>query len=1292
MSFVHLHVHSHYSLLDGLSRIPALVRRTKELGMPAIALTDHGVMFGAIEFYREAKAAGIKPIIGLEAYMARRGMQDRDPKIDSRSFHLLLLAENDTGYHNLLKIASVSQLEGFYYKPRIDKDYLATHHDGLIVATGCLSGEVPRALAADNQEKAVRILDWYYKVFGPSNVFLELQDHRVPGLAKINKGLLELAKRYDGRLIATNDVHYINPEDAELQDILLCIQTGSVLSDPKRMRMTDDTYYLRSPKEMEDLFGSVPGAIENTLEIAERCNVDLDFHGYQLPEFDVPKGNTPQTYLRKLCLAGLQKRYGEQADDPQILERLEYELKIIHQMDFDAYFLIVWDLCRHARELSIWYNARGSAAGSIVGYCLEITMVDPIKHQLIFERFLNPGRVSMPDIDLDFQDDKRFLLLQYCAEKYGHDKVAQIITFGTLGARAAIRDVGRVMDIPLPEVDRVAKLIPNIPGKPVSISKALESIKELKDVHDNVPYIQRMVDTAAQLEGVARNAGTHACGVLVTPKALTEYVPLHRPTGGGGDDNPIHTVSQYEMQIVDYLGLLKIDFLGLSTLTVMAKACKLISKRHSVDFDIHSIPVDDQETYELLGRGETLGVFQVEGAGMRRNLMEMKPHDLVHVIAMVALFRPGPMEFIPSYIRRMHGQEEVSYIHPALKPVLEETYGITVYQEQIMYTAMNLAGYTASEADFLRKAVAKKKAKALHQQRSKFVEGAVEKGISEKNANEIFDNWEAFARYGFPKGHAADYGVICVKTAYLKAHYAIEYMTALMSVFRNDTDKVALYIAECRRMGHDVLPPDVNYSSLDFEIEDRPNEPSAIRYGMAAIKNVGEGPVRVIIDACEQGGTFRNILEFTRHVDLRHVGKRALESLIRVGALDCLGARPVLLESIDRIISMSAAHFRAKEQGQLSLFGADTGIIDTLELPAASAEVSHRTQLSWEKELLGVYVSDHPLTPYMDDLSRLVSHFSSELEEVQHNQSVCVAGEVAAIRRYQTRSGKAMGFISLADLQGTIELVVFPRVWQRINEWLKPGLIVVVKGKADCERRSPKVLVDSITTEISSVQPLSYPETRKKPPVGESIPVSNGHEIGDNPQEYPYNSGQNPATEIDVESQDNIGIASTYDGVEVSTDPAPLDDVKAGEDNSHSIPVLQAGGRHEAIKREAIEQEDSQEGVKQPAKIQPGNNGDSVNAYVIDPQFFKDKSQKLITIVLKSTMNRKRDILRTHRIYGLLTSFPGNDHFIFNVYEASRRYHMEFPNTTTGFCPELYGQLRELLGEACIQIKLLHIE
>ncbi len=1307
MSFVHLHVHSEYSLLDGLSRIPSLVKRAKELGMPALALTDHGAMFGAVRFYRAAKQHGIKPLIGIEAYLAPRRMADKDPQRDSRAAHLLLLAENDTGYRNLLKIATAGQLDGFYYRPRIDKEFLAAHSEGLICTTGCMSGEVPRALVQGREAQARKLLDWYIELFGRDRFFFELQHHEIPELDQVNRQLVQLADRYQARLVATNDVHYVRREEADLQDVLLCIQTGSVRNDPDRMRMTNDSYYLRSAQEMRRLFGELDGALENTLLIAERSEVNLDFEGYRLPPFEVPAGETKRSYLRQLCERGLRRRYGEHADDSEIKQRLDYELDIIHEMGFDAYFLIVWDLCDFARERGIWYNARGSAAGSIVAYCLGITLVDPLEHGLIFERFLNPGRVSMPDIDLDFQDDRRHELLEYTAKLYGSDKVAQIITFGTLGARAAIRDVGRVLDIPLPEVDRVAKMIPNIPGKPVTIPDALKSVPSLRESYERADYLQELIDTAAKLEGVSRNAGTHAAGVIITDKPITEYIPLHRPTKGAAENNPIRAVTQFEMGILESLGLLKIDYLGLSTLTVMARACELIRKEHGTALDIDSIPLDDPRTYELLGSGDVLGIFQVEGAGMRRYLMEMKPNNLAHVTAMVALYRPGPMEFIPAYIRRMHGEEEVTYRHPKLEPILRETYGITVYQEQIMYTAMQLAGYSASEADNLRKAVAKKRAKALKQQRQKFVEGAIANQVSKRSANAIFDDWEAFARYGFPKGHAADYAVICVQTAYLKANYPIEYMTALLSVYKGVTDRVALYTAECRRMGLEVLPPDVNSSGLDFEIERRGTADAAIRYGLGAIKNVGESAVQVIL-AARGEPKFDDLEDFARRVDLRQVGKRALESLVRVGALDSLGERLQLLQSIDRVMSYSVAHFKAAEVGQISIFGEATGVMEELELEPANREVSRRTQLGWEKELLGSYVSDHPLAEHMEQLTRLVSHYSGEISESIDGHSVTVAGEVCAIRPYLTRKGKEMAFVSLEDIQGTIELVVFQRLWKSIREEIALNQIVLVKGRVDAGRGEAKLLADEITRELdraveangrstNSAIATQAEQTQRQlaavadrlglaTPEGSSDPeagVSSGAELHPLAQ-VDANAGSERSPETPVSGLGALAQGSPEIGQppgELTQEPEDLD---GGSEGQAAETTEHAQGPEDPARRpEILAQVPEPAKVPQPEQLPSGSDELAQEGL---PRLWRGPEPCLVTILMRSSGDRKKDGRRMKQIHGLLSSHPGPDRFAFEVHESQRRYDLKFPSFSTRYSAQLHERLARLVGEQCIRV------
>ncbi len=1028
MTFAHLHVHTEYSLLDGFSNIERLIQRVKEMGMPAVAITDHGTMFGVIDFYNAANQAGIKPIIGIEAYLAARGMTDRDSKRDRSSYHLLLLAENERGYKNLLQIASAAQLQGFYYYPRIDHEFLAAHSEGLICTSGCMSAEIPRALLENNPQEALRRMDWYYEVFGPDHFFVELQQHNIKENTDLNRKLLEMGARYSSKYVATNDVHYINPEDARLQDILLAIQTQTVLSDPNRMRMSDDSYYLRPPAEMAQLFAEIPGALENTLLIAERCNVDLSFKGYHLPEFPVPEGFTPASYLRHLCQKGAQLRYGARATHPEV----------------------------------------GSAAGSIIAYTLTITIVDPIQHDLIFERFLNPGRISMPDIDLDFRDDRRGEVLQYCADKYGSDKVAQIITFGTMGTKAAIRDVGRVMDIPLNEVDRVAKLVPFVSGRTTTMEDAL-AVPEFKEVYNSEPHLHELIDIAARMEGTVRNAGTHAAGVVISDKALVEYLPLHRPTSTS-EETPIKSVTQFEMGVLDSLGMLKVDFLGLITLSVMARACEMIEKRHGIKLDLDNIPLDDPKSFELLGNGQTAGVFQVEGGGITRYLIQMKPKRLDHIIAMVALYRPGPMAFIPDYIARMHGEAAVEYRHPALEPIFGPTYGIPVYQEQLMRAAVELAGYTPSESDELRKAISKKKKEDIEKHRRKFVAGAVKQGMVRDIAEGIYADWEEFARYGFNKSHAADYGVIAVQTAYLKIHFTAEYMAALLSASAGVTEKVALYVADARAMGLKVLPPDINTSGWDFEIEDIDGEPN-IRFGLGAIKNVGQSAVQLFLKERALNGPFKDLNDFARRADLRLVGKRGLECLIKVGALDTFGNRIALLASLDRIVAISGNHFRAVEAGQLSLFGAVSGVTESITLPDVSS-VDKREMLNWERELIGLYISDHPLTPYQATLAKIVSYFSLQLGDAQHEEKVRVAGLITTVRPYLTKSNKPMGFATIEDIQGNIELVLFPRTWEKVREQLRIGQIIIVEGKVDTSNTPPKVLVDMIRTEIKVLDAL----------------------------------------------------------------------------------------------------------------------------------------------------------------------------------------------------------------------------
>jgi DNA polymerase-3 subunit alpha len=1297
-SFVHLHTHTVYSLLDGFSNIKKLVKRAKEMEMPALAITDHGTMFGVIEFYNAARDAGIKPIIGVETYMASRRMSDRDGKLDKKSSHLLLLAENQVGYQNLLKITSAAQMDGFYYFPRIDHEFLAEHSEGLIATSGCMSAEIPRQLMDEKPEEAVRRMNWYYDVFGPDRFYVELQQHNITELVELNKKLVQLGAKYSAKFVATNDVHYIEPDDAQYQDILLAIQTGKLLSDPDRMRYDSQTFYLRSPQEMGRLFSEIPEAISNTVEIAERCQVDLGFKGYHLPEFSVPDGYTADSYLHYLCELGLEKRYGDRKNKPEIRERLDFEMSVIHSMGFDAYFLIVWDLCRYASENNIWYNTRGSAAGSLVAYTLFITLVDPIEHHLLFERFLNPGRVSMPDIDLDFRDDRRSEMLEYTARKYGDDKVAQIITFGTMAARGALRDVARVMDIPIPEVDKVAKLVPNIPGKPMSLSEALEQVPDFKAAYNADLKVRKLVDTAIHMEGVVRNAGTHAAGLVIADRPITDYLPIHRPTSGS-EESPVKTVTQFEMGILDSMGMLKVDFLGLSTLTVMARACAMITERHGVIYDLNNIPLNDVDTFKMLGKGQTAGVFQLEGTGMTRWVVEMKPRNLDNIIAMVALYRPGPMDFIPSYIRRMNGEEPIEYRHPSLEPIFSDTYGIPVYQEQIMRAAVDIAGYSRSESDDLRKAISKKQADKIAKHKDKFIKGASEHVMDKATATAIFEDWEKFARYGFNKSHAADYGLVSVQTAFLKTHYPAEYMSALMSVFKDTSDKVSLYISDARAMGIEVLQPDINFSLLDFSIEDKINEKgekrSAIRFGMSAIKNVGIGPVNIILEGRRQDGKdvpFMDLNDLANRADLRAVGKRSLECLIKVGAMDGFGERAALLAALDQLVAASASHFKAVESGQMSLFGASTGV-QAHHIILNNLKTDKKESLAWERELIGLYLSDHPLRVYEQFLTQGMITSSFLLPDLAHQQPVRVAGLVVSSRPYKTKSDKMMGFVTLEDMTGNIELVLFPRTWEKFRAICEDGKVVLAIGKLDTATTPPKVLVDEIRTDFTMVVStdsgpgFEQPGTPTQPPVANGraalLPRSEAPLKTESPNlpAPPLKIAQPPANYTPDPLDDDFGDMppepepppdweqlATSSGTHFAA-PTPMDDMLEAERLSPVVESRKPAPESPVVAVESVPHTSPPPGlppIAPPLQEEPGDNG-------LPP--------RLITVILRPSGDNDRDRRRIKNVYGILISAHGKDRFQFHVFENGRGHLIDFPNDTTRIAPDMLARLKNLFGE-----------
>lgn len=1679
--FVHLHVHTEYSLLDGLSRIDKLVGRAKDLGMDSLAITDHGTMFGVIDFYRACKDAGIKPIIGIEAYLAPRSMQDRDANLDRRAFHMLLLARNQTGYQNLLKIASRAQLEGFYYNPRIDRDFLAAHADGLIATSGCLAAQIPSAIMAGQDAQARELIGWYQDVFGKENFFLELQQHDIQELELVNRWLVENRDFADTPFVATNDVHYVLDTDYDPHDTLLCIQTSALKRDENRLRMSDPSYHLRSQADMWNFFGHIRDgeALKNTRLIAEMCEVDLDPKGYHLPVFPVPDGYTAETYLRYLCEKGLRWRFGDNAlNDPVLRDRLNHELHIIHDMGFDTYFLIVWDLCEYAREADIWWNVRGSGAGSLAAYSLGITSIDPIQNSLIFERFLNPGRVSMPDIDLDFPDDRRAEMINYTARKYGEDKVAAIITFGTLGPKAAVRDVGRALDVPLELVNQAAKLIPQEP-KPKPLMHYVESNPELSDLYHSNPAIQQVIDTAKELQGVNRHASTHAAGVIVADKPLVEYIPLHRLTSGS-DDSSLKAVTQFPMETCESIGLLKIDFLGLSTLTILRKACDLIERYHGIKFTMENIPyrhemvADDPEAtakldaaFEMMGRGETIGVFQVESGGMQQMLRGMRPKRFEHIIAGISLYRPGPMDFIPLYNSRLHGEEETVYRHPKLEPILKETYGICVsgdtfvfdaingdryridelqhkagdfyiqgideqyqtkvsrvthwvhngvkdvyritlrngasikataehkfltesgwkpldnlqvgdyvatpphlvepqrtiqiereklrvlayliadgsiasfaavdfvnknpallteyvrclqvfddvdvvyvpqihdvtrvsiknkhgryetsllawlrelklkyppkarnrggsrsqekfvpefvfklsnddiayflaslwdcdgymghklchyrtisehlardvqtlllrlgipsviyqseyehasgsrtsyqvtvydtarlgkliqpymvsekagvncdcvtsttinrehfieeldsvvdlsrralmdqygidrqhfmrqkrqnrprisadvvreltealpltqtqsrisllweeiktieyagqenvyditvdelhnfvanniivhncvYQEQIMQIAGELFGYELGEADLMRRAVSKKKEKDLIKHRTIFLERGPENGIDEDAANKIFDDIEFFANYGFNKSHAADYAVITVQTAYLKCQFPAEYMTALLTVQRDDSTKVATFMEECRRLNIPILPPDVNASMLDFDIQMQEDGRRAIRFGLAAVKNAGVNALQPIIDARLADGPFRDLEDFCKRVDLRQVGKRTLESLIKVGALEAFGSRAQVLGALERMMSFSANYHREQEIGQMNMFGDSPGATEDLLMGQQFApEIPYREMLQWEKDLLGLYVTGRPADKYRDALQNINTRSITELKENafgMHDKQVAVAGEVVTMRKIVTKSNDIMCVVHLEDWResaGTIDVVIFPRTWQKCQDIVNEGEIIRVKGKFDTSRGDPQIIAEEVSQNFT----VQMADTN-----------GNGsYDYGG----YAYDAGWmtgGDEDELPPEAYETNGHSSYAPPVQEppvpSSAPEPEEPVPPPVEFVPPAPP--------------------------PAYELPPHLQEVLNGGVRPPE-----QQRWIYVFFQRSGDDDRDQRRLQRVYNTLINYPGEDRFTIVTESAGQNVQLDF-NITTDVCEDLIRNLQKIVGDQNIQI------
>ena len=1060
MKFSHLHVHSHYSLLDGLPKIDALLDYVKELGMDSVALTDHGALYGAVEFYKKAKAKGIKPIIGAELYVAYERMSDKRPNIDDKKYHLVLLVKNEQGYKNLVKLITKSHLEGFYYKPRVDEELLAEHSEGLIALSACLKGKVPRQIINGNLEGAEETALKYQKIFGPENFYLEVQEHlNIPEQQKANEAIIALAKKHNIPLVATNDSHYLRPEDAQAQDILMLINTGAKIDDPERLTMKNEDFSMKKPEQMIAFCRDFPEAIENTQKIVDMCGFEFLLGETKLPHFETPAGKSADDYLSELCEQGLIKKKTHIEDEAAARERLAEELGVIIQTGFASYFLIVQDFVNWAKENRIAVSCRGSAAGSLVSYLLNISEVNPLKYDLLFERFLNKDRISMPDIDLDFADRRRDEVIAYVAQKYGAAHVAQIITFGTMAARAVIRDVGRAMALPYSFCDQIAKMIP----PKFKLAECLKKVSEFKQLYESDEQAKTLIDEALKLEGVARHASTHACGIVISKEPLSEIVPLQHPT-----QNDENIVTQYEMHAIDDLGLLKMDLLGLKNLTIIEDTLAKIYVIRKEKLTLEQIPLDDKKTFKLLQEAKTTSVFQLESSGMKRYLKELKPTTIDDIAAMVALYRPGPMELIPDYIARKHHKKDIEYIYPTLETVLKTTYGLPIFQEQIMQIARILAGFTLSEADILRKAIGKKIKELLQAQKQRFIDGCVKNNVSREIAEKVFSWIEPHASYSFNKSHAVVYATIAYQTAYLKTHYPLEFMASVMTAEKADVERVAFLIDESKAMGIDVLPPDINESFRQFSVVTEPPTTfgskvvgGKIRFGLLAIKNVGANIVEAIVSERKRGGPFLTVEDFVGRVASKDLNKRSLEALIKAGVFDKIAERNQLLVNLEKLLEWARKKQQNIDSGQKGLFDNHSTFKNASLAMAVASPATEQEKLEWEKELLGLFVTSHPLKA----VKHIIAAQAIALREINRdllNKRVKIGGIISSIKRIVTKAGQPMAFVNLEDQTSRVEVVAFPGILERNPDAFQTNKIVFVSGRVDMRDGSPKIIAETI--------------------------------------------------------------------------------------------------------------------------------------------------------------------------------------------------------------------------------------
>ena len=1213
MAFTHLHVHTEYSMLDGISRIPNLVERTKELGMDSLAITDHGTFYGVVDFYSACKEAGIKPIIGCEVYVAHNSRLDKNPSERSPN-HLVLLARDNTGYRNLMQLVTKAHVDGFHYRPRIDKGLLEEFGGGLVALSACPSAEVPRLIADGNRTEAAKAIGWYKEIFG-DGYFLEIQRHEhVPQLPQINEGLVALGRDLNVPLVVTNDAHYVSQADSPLQDIYICIQTSTTTADPKRLRMEDDSYFIKSPQEMVQLFSDFPEALENTQLVADMCNVELDFDQTHLPKYPTPDGVDADEYLTRLCEEGFRRRYPNA--DQAAQDRLRYELQVIRHTLFANYFLVVWDIIDFVRRNDILYGVRGSAAASVALYCLGITDVDPLEYRLVFERFLNLERKEMPDIDLDFQDDRRDEVLHYVIDRYGNDRVAQIITFGTLGAKAALRDVGRALGMGYGDVDRIARMVP---FKARTLEDALRVSPELQQAYNEEPNVHNLVDKAQGLEGIVHHVSTHAAGVLIADEPLTETVPLQRPARG--DESSRVLMTQFSMGPVAHLGLLKMDFLGLTNLTILDRAVKLVKESRSVEIDLQQMPLDDEATFELLSSGYTTDLFQLESAGMQRYIKELKPSSIGDIAAMIALYRPGPMENIDAFIDAKHGRSPVTYPHPSLKELLDETYGIIVYQDQVLLILQQFAGYSLGAADIVRKAMGKKIASLMAQERDNFVAGAQSKGFERDTAVEIFDLIEPFAGYAFNKAHSVSYALISYWTGYFKAHYPVEYMAAVLNSRMDNTEKAVSSMNECIRLGIPVLSPDINRSGEFFTIDLGENDYSleqsapgptggeltgeaglgdeptpGLRIGLAAIKTVGEGAVRPLVEERNENGPYRSIDDFCCRAGAAGLNRRTLESLARVGAFDSLAPRGAVMGALDTIIATAQREAQSRSSGQTSMFGGESqGSGDQLPgIVLGTADVSPDQKAAWERELLGVSLSYNPLMALSGLESGGAITAVDQLDEELQGQPARVLGYVSAVTERSTREGKRFLIIGLEMLGGSLEVMVWPDTLQRTSEVWQEGRLVRIAGKIRAR--------------------------------GDQISL-----ICDDAEEY----------DPDKPSGLSAQIGTSYG-------------TKNGNSNGN--------GNHKGPKSN---------GAGSPsAKAAVNTNGESS----------KSESTRTVSLGVTESDDPAHDALLLREVIGVILEYPGRDRVNLDIKTGGKRVLMDLAVVSTGYCESLHQRLEALLG------------